>query len=146
MPPSRREFCTGSLPALLALSASSRESLAETTQPLQSFVRTFAEMQPRVGAASTMRPVVQGTTATGDPVEVHETQLNPGAEPHPPHRHKHEEFILLMKGTLQATVDGRSSTLTPGSVGFWQSMALHHLQNIGPEVAQYFIVAFGPQS
>ncbi len=146
MPASRRSFCAGSLPALLALAASAREGRADAKEPLQSFVRPFAEMQPHVGAATTMRPVVEGYSAEGTRLEVHETLLNPGAEPHPPHRHKHEEFVLLMKGNLQATIDGKTESLTPGSVAFWKSMSLHGLHNPGPEPAQYFIVAFGGEA
>ena len=143
MPPSRRTFCTAS--ALLGLTEllRSTNAAAAPDQPLQSFTDIFENLKPQVHPNTTFRPICDGQTASGAHVEVHETTLNPGAEPHPPHRHKHEEFLLLMKGRIETTIDGASATLTPGSVGFWKSMSLHHLRNTGPDAAQYFIVSIG---
>ncbi len=145
MSASRRTFCAGSFPAMLGLTQllSITDARAATSQPLQSFIAPFADMKVHENASTTIRPIADGQTAEGAHIEVHETQLNPGAEPHPPHRHKHEEFLLLMKGQIEVTVDGETSTLTPGSVGFWKSMSLHHLRNTGSEIAQYFIVGLG---
>ncbi len=142
---SRRIFCAGSIPAALVLARllPAADLQAAQSPPLQSFIAPFADMKIHSNASTAIRPIADGQTAEGAHVEVHETQLNPGAEPHPPHRHKHEEFLLLMKGQIEVTVDGETSTLTPGSVGFWKSMSLHHLRNTGPEVAQYFIVGLG---
>ena len=145
MSASRRTFCAASVPAAFSLVTllSASRAKAAVSQPLQSFIMPFAAMKAHENTSTAIRPIADGQTAEGAHVEVHETQLNPGAEPHPPHRHKHEEFLLLMKGQIEVTVDGETSTLTPGSVGFWKSMSLHHLRNTGPEIAQYFIVGFG---
>ena len=141
MIPSRRNF-VASLPALLS---TLRPAGADTVQPLHSFTRVFADLPVHAGPAAALRPIAEGMAASGSRLEVHETELHPGAEPHPPHRHKHEELVLLMKGTLEATIDGQTTTLTPGSAAFWQSMALHGLHNPGPGPAQYFIVAIGSE-
>lgn len=141
---SRRVFCMSAAPALLA--ALARKAEAEPLQPLPSFTKRFADLPVHAGAAAAIRPIAEGRLADGGQMEIHETTLNAGAEPHPPHRHKHEELLLLMSGTVEVTIDGATTTLTPGSVGFWQSMALHHLRNPGPEPAQYFIVALGAES
>jgi len=145
MSASRRTFCVGSVPAVLGLAKllSATKAKAAPSGPLQSFVAPFADMKTHSNVNTIIRPIADGQTAEGAHVEVHETQLNPGAEPHPPHRHKHEEFLLLMKGQIEVTVDGNTSTLTPGSVGFWKAMSLHHLRNTGSEIAQYFIVGLG---
>lgn len=144
MSASRRTFCTGSVPALLGfVELFQSMHAAATPAELQSFTTTFESMKAQNHGASTFRAICDGTTATGVRAEVHETQLESGAEPHPPHRHKHEEFLLIMKGTVETTIDGKSATLTPGSVGFWSSMSLHHLRNIGPDTAQYFVVSIG---
>jgi mannose-6-phosphate isomerase-like protein (cupin superfamily) len=74
---------------------------------------------------------------------VHETILAPGSEPHPPHRHEHEELFLLMKGSVAVTIDGKTTTIGPGSAAFVHSNELHGVRNPGPEKAQYFVVAVG---
>ncbi len=100
-------------------------------------------MKAQDHGASTFRPIADGITAAGTRVEVHETQLQPGAEPHPPHRHKHEEFLLMVNGEVEVTIDGQSTVLTAGSAGFWKSNSLHHARNVGQDVAQYFVVSVG---
>jgi uncharacterized cupin superfamily protein len=145
MTASRRSFCAGSIPAFLALAEclQATEAQAELGQSLQSFTEPFEDMKAQTHGSSTYRSICDGITAVGARVEVHETQLNPGAEPHPPHRHKHEEFILIVKGRILVDIDGKSATLTPGSAIFWKTMALHHMRNIGDDVAQYFVVSIG---
>src|ERR1700719_2996762 len=41
------------------------------------------------------RAVLNGETHGGFNVELHETELPPGEAPHPPHRHVHEEMIMI---------------------------------------------------
>jgi quercetin dioxygenase-like cupin family protein len=74
---------------------------------------------------------------------VHETILAPGSEPHPPHRHEHEELFLLMKGNVAVTIEGKTTLIGPGSAAFIHSNELHGVHNPGPEKAQYFVVATG---
>jgi len=40
----------------------------------------------------------KGKTATGDYLEIHETVLEPGGAPHPPHHHDGEEMFLVIRG------------------------------------------------
>ena len=147
MTANRRTFCTSSLAGLLTLAGAPAALAAPASEkPLESFAEPFSRMRAQDHGASTYRPICEGITAVGARVEVHETTLNPGAEPHPPHRHKHEEFLMMVKGQVEVTIDGASTVLGPGSCGFWKSMALHHARNIGQEVAQYFVVSVGTDS
>ncbi|HEY2468994.1 MAG TPA: cupin domain-containing protein [Terracidiphilus sp.] len=79
-------------------------------------------------------------TATVERLEVHETTLNPGKSPHPPHRHPNEEMILMEKGTVEALVNGEWKRVGPGSVIFFASNQLHGLRNAGSEPAVYHVV------
>jgi mannose-6-phosphate isomerase-like protein (cupin superfamily) len=86
---------------------------------------------------------LSGELHNGSYVEVHQTRLDPGAIPHPPHHHLHEEMFLLREGTLEVTIGGKSTSLGPGSVGFVGSNDEHGVRNTGTTPAEYFVVAFG---
>ena len=89
------------------------------------------------------RAVFDGETHGGFPVELHMTQLAPGEAPHPPHHHSHEEVLMLHEGTLEVTISGKVTNLTPGSVAFVASNEEHGWKNPGNVPAQYFVMALG---
>jgi XRE family transcriptional regulator, regulator of sulfur utilization len=90
--------------------------------------------------AGSVRQFFTARTATVERLEVHETTLNPGKSPHPPHRHPNEEMILIEKGTVEALVNGEWKEVGPGSVIFFASNQLHGLRNTGTEPAVYHVV------
>jgi len=92
------------------------------------------------------RPIFDGETHTGVPIELHETELAPGQMPHPAHHHAHEEMILVREGTMEVTIEGKSSTLGPGSVGYVESGEEHGWRNVGTGHARYFVLAVGRDS
>jgi quercetin dioxygenase-like cupin family protein len=88
------------------------------------------------------RQVLDGLTHTGFHFDLHITTLQPGEMPHPPHSHEWEEMTMIEKGTLEATINGRSTTVGPGSVIYVASQERHGWKNVGNTPAQYFVVAF----
>ncbi|HEX3435613.1 MAG TPA: cupin domain-containing protein [Pseudacidobacterium sp.] len=120
-------------------------ALADDNQPISSFAKPFDQLQAHTNGGNTARPILNGVTHSGVRLEAHETVLAPGAMPHPPHHHIHEELFLLSKGTLDFTIAGKSTTLGPGSAAFIHSGEEHGVRNIGDEPAQYFVVAIGSE-
>jgi quercetin dioxygenase-like cupin family protein len=104
----------------------------------------FEKLPIRTPKNAQIRDVLKGKLATGESLEVHETTLPPGGAPHPPHHHVHSEMWLIREGLVELTVNGTSSLLGPGSVGFVHSNDEHGIKNVGTTPATYFVVAVGP--
>ena len=118
----------------------------QDAQPIASFATPFDQMTPHKNGPTTGRPILNGISHAGTHLEAHETVLAPGAMPHPPHHHVHEELFLVSKGTLEVTIAGKSTTIGPGSAAFIHSGEEHGVRNIGQDAAQYFVVAIGSES
>jgi mannose-6-phosphate isomerase-like protein (cupin superfamily) len=140
MDQSRRELCM-LLPALMAF-----KPQASGTGVLASKIYRFESLTARADGSNTFRAILDGTTHDGFRLELHETDLAPGAMPHPPHHHVHEEIFLIREGTVQVTIAGRSSTLGPGSVAYVASDAEHGIRNTGTGHARYFVFELGSDS
>ncbi len=95
-------------------------------------------------ATGSFQAVVRGTLVTGEGVELHNSTLLPGHEPHPPHQHVHAEFLFMRQGQVDWLVDGVRQSAGPGDVLYAASNVLHGLRNTGTVPAQYFVVAIGP--
>lgn len=70
--------------------------------------------------------------------EMHTTALNAGFDSHPPHTHKEEEIVLILKGTVQMNIGGNLYKAGPGDVIFLSSGVSHNLTNIGNDQCEYF--------
>ena len=134
---SRRDMC------LLVTALAASPAIAEETTNLQSKTFPYDAMPVREKNGNQSRPVLSGKLHDGCFLEVHQTRLAPGGMPHPPHHHAHEEMFLIREGSLEVTINGQSTYLGPGSVGFVGSNDEHGIRNAGTTPAEYFVVAFG---
>jgi len=139
----RREMCLRIPAAALPLLAGT-EAFATDENILPSATFPFEKLIAQKSNNAEIRPVLKGKLATGESLEVHETTLQPGSSPHPPHHHEHSEMWLIREGSVELTIDGVSSHIGPGGVGFVRSNEEHGIRNIGAMPATYFVVAVGP--
>ena len=100
----------------------------------------YEDLPVRLNGPNTSRPVLDGKTHTGFRVEMHETELGAGLAPHPPHKHLHEEMVIVNEGTLEVTIGDAVSTLGPSSVAYVESNIEHGWRNSGKTRARYFVL------
>jgi quercetin dioxygenase-like cupin family protein len=127
------------MPALMVSSGLAAES------PIPSQAVRFEDLPVESGDGNSLRRILEGKTHSGCQIEMHETDLAPGAMPHPAHHHAHEEVFLIREGTLEVTIAGRASRLGPGSVAYVASNDEHGIRNAGAAHAQYFVIALGAE-
>jgi mannose-6-phosphate isomerase-like protein (cupin superfamily) len=134
---SRRDWCL----ALPALAASAAQASEKTKLP--SRVYSFKDLKASSQPGFTAREVFQGYTHGGCRIAMHESKLDAGAIPHPPHHHQHEEIFMPREGTLEVTIGGKTSKVGPGDVAYVASNEEHGVRNVGSTSAQYFVLELG---
>jgi XRE family transcriptional regulator, regulator of sulfur utilization len=136
----RRDLVVALMAAGITLSAVVRAD--QQTPLLQSSVFDWNSVPDRPTNAGSVRTLFKGPTATLDELDLHVTTLNPGAAPHPPHKHPNEELLILKEGTVEALVNGEWRRVGPGSVIFLASNQLHGLRNVGTGPAIYHVISW----
>ena len=61
-----------------------------------------------------------------------------GEEPHPPHFHPEEEFMLVTEGTGEIFVDGTTYQAGPGAMMYCAANKLHGIKNTGSMPMTFF--------
>jgi quercetin dioxygenase-like cupin family protein len=135
--PTRRELTT-----LLSVLAAASTARAQPTA-LPSRIFPYDQLPVRVNGQNRSRAVLNGKTHSGYGIEMHETELAPGLAPHPPHKHVHEELLIVREGTMEVTILANTATLGPGSVAYIASNEEHGWRNVGSTTARYFVVTLG---
>jgi mannose-6-phosphate isomerase-like protein (cupin superfamily) len=58
--------------------------------------------------------------------------LEPGASPHPPHRHPEEEFLIVASGTGEIACGETTTKVGAGDIMYCAGGVLHGITNTGP--------------
>lgn len=153
----RRDLCA-TLPALGLFASIIAEGQVQVADPVKALTDGPETVPPHCHAyaydqlpsfknpsGAITRTVMQGSLPTGEFVEIHETTLQPGQMPHPPHHHRHSEWMMLREGQLEFQMGDTKQTIGPGGVTYAASGELHGIKNIGVTPALYFVFAVGKQ-
>jgi quercetin dioxygenase-like cupin family protein len=126
------------LPALAAVRGAAQEAAVVETMASQAY---DSDKIPYKGDDKKKgRRFFFAQTHAGFKVECHETVLGPGLETHPPHKHEHEEIMMVVAGTVEANLDGVKQTVPAGSVVVFGSNQMHNARNAGTTPSRYYIV------
>jgi quercetin dioxygenase-like cupin family protein len=133
----RRDLFIGVMASWIAANAQAESNT------LASKVYNFEKLPVQSDHGNEFRPVLDGKSFRGMPLEIHETTLAPGSMPHPAHHHAHVEMFLLREGKLEVTINGKATTMGPGSMAYIASNDEHGIHNVGDTPAKYFVIAIG---
>jgi quercetin dioxygenase-like cupin family protein len=100
-------------------------------------------MMVRTSGKMRSRAILKGETHSKFPVDLHETELAAGQAPHPPHRHVHEEILMVRSGMVTVNIAGEVSELGAGGLAYIASNEEHGWRNTGSTDAEYFVLALG---
>jgi quercetin dioxygenase-like cupin family protein len=90
--------------------------------------------------ASNQRSLVDTATAILSKLEMHESTLKPGQSSHLPHRHAHEEVIVLYQGDVDVLQENIHRKAHAGDVIFLASNEWHNFTNVGTTDAKYLVI------
>ncbi len=127
----------------LALLIPALAAAQQLPKGLPSRVFKYDDLPVRVNGENKSRAVMKGETHSGFQIELHMTELGPGQAPHPPHKHVHEELLMLKDGSLDVTSSGQVTHVSAGSIVYVASNEVHGWRNPGTGPAQYFVIALG---
>ena len=126
------------LPALAAAGATAQQPAAVETMTSKAYP---SDKIPYTGDEKKKgRRFFLAATHTGFQVEVHETILGPGLETHAPHKHEHEEIVIVVEGTVEANMEGKKQTVPAGSVLVFGLNQMHNARNAGATPCRYYVV------
>jgi uncharacterized cupin superfamily protein len=124
---------------MLPLSGRAEDAAAA---PLGSAFYDWSGLPAKPVPTGAYRKVADGPTPTLQRLEFHISTLLPGRMSHPPHHHPQEELVLIKDGTLEATINGKSQRVGPGSLLFFAAHDVHNVLNVGTVPSTYYVINF----
>jgi quercetin dioxygenase-like cupin family protein len=85
-----------------------------------------------------LRIFFQGPTAQLKMMTGGSLLLKPGQEPHPPHQHPEEEFMVITEGNGEFLVDGKKVHAGPGSMLYCEGNQIHGVKNTGTQPLLFY--------
>jgi len=154
----RRRFLT-SATGLTGAAAFLPEALAQTGQQI-------THVDTKTGGAALKSSVVKASSLTaegaapGAKAYVHfngPTQqmaaiasglvtLEPGALPHPPHRHPEEEIMIVGEGSGEFSINDVATPVTVGDMVFAEANVLHGVKNTGKTRMTFYFIKMMPKN
>jgi mannose-6-phosphate isomerase-like protein (cupin superfamily) len=87
-----------------------------------------------------------GESAANETMQVGRFILNPGTEPHPPHRHVDEELLIVSRGTGEMYTNGKTYPIKPGAVMYCDPNVEHGIKNTGTQPIEFYWVKYVPRA
>ena len=149
----RSTLITGSLSLLLAAGWSAREAQFAAAQGkrLESSTVNIADVKLEPAAFEGKKTgeagvLLNGETAGTSAMQVGRFLLDPGAQPHPPHRHADEELLIVTRGSGEIYVNGKATPVRRGAVMFTDPNVEHGIKNTGERPLEFYWVKYTPKS
>jgi len=76
-------------------------------------------------------------SAMSERIEMHATTLNPGIKSHEPHTHVPDEIVIMMEGTTEMEIGGKTYSGYAGDIYFMGSNIPHAIRNTGSKQCLY---------
>ena len=133
------------LPVVLLMTVFSTE--AQQTDSLAPAVYHWNDLILQKEGDDLKRSLFKGSTTTLSNFEVASYTLPPSKGSAPYFKHDDlEELMILKEGTFKITINGKSTTLGPGSIAFVMPGDEHAIENAGTEDAVYYILKYKGKS
>jgi quercetin dioxygenase-like cupin family protein len=87
-----------------------------------------------------------GTEHSGFALEMHQTVLAPGVASHEPHKHVHDELMIVLDGALETYIEGKTEMAEKGAIIYYASNQMHRARNVGSVPARYYVIEFRGQN
>ena len=138
--PEVKQFWRATITSAALVLVAAMPAFAQAPAPLRSTVFPADSARSRKTGATIQRSLVDTVTATFSKLEMHESTIQAGTVPHPPHRHGHEEMILVRSGVIEVFFGPETHKAGPGDVVFMASNEMHGIRNPGPGPATYLVM------
>ena len=115
-------------------------SAADTSVQLADSVVDSSHARLQSAAFGEVRTYFDGGTSQARSATAGSVRLKPGMEPHPPHRHIEDEFLIVAEGTGEISIEDQVTKAGSGDVAFFRGNKLHGIRNTGsvPMVFYFF--------
>jgi mannose-6-phosphate isomerase-like protein (cupin superfamily) len=113
---------------------------AQAERPGASCLVRGEDAIPTRGEWGEWRRYFRGETYGTKDMVVLAVTLKPGHEPHPPHRHAEEEFMILAEGAGTWHLDGKEFPARKGDVVYAAPWTMHGLKNTSAAPLTYYMV------